>query len=171
MPVFSIKLICRAEPAELRNVREYTIFPPLFYHFSTRPTKLVGTEFQTNSSLNRRIFTSGKGGWVRLNYLVKPLNCINIISMAPNNNYSSTSIRDSLALSRTIMANERTLLAYIRTGMTFIIAGAGIIRFIQDGMYILIFGCALIVAGFCFLYLGFLRYRRYKRSLETPLPK
>lgn len=81
----------------------------------------------------------------------------------------SPSIRDSLALSRTMMANERTLLAYLRTGMTFMISGAGVIRFIQDGMYIFISGCILIVTGVCFLCFGIFRYLQYKHVLEhTP---
>lgn len=83
----------------------------------------------------------------------------------------SASIRDSLALSRTMMANERTLLAYVRTGMTFMISGAGIIRFIQDGTYIFISGCILIASGVCFLCFGILRYLQYKHSLKPTLLK
>ena len=86
-------------------------------------------------------------------------------------NQSSVEVRNSLALSRSVMANERTLLAYIRTGMTFIISGAGIIRFIQDGNYILITGLIMIVIGVFFLFWGTYRYRRYKHLLETTYSK
>ena len=87
--------------------------------------------------------------------------------MITNINYSSMSTRNLLALSRTDMANERTLLAYLRTGMTFIITGVGIIRFLKDGVFIVICGSVFIITGVYFLCCGGLRYHRYKHLLKT----
>ncbi|VAW20370.1 hypothetical protein MNBD_ALPHA12-99, partial [hydrothermal vent metagenome] len=39
---------------------------------------------------------------------------------------------NSLALDRTILANERTYQAWIRTGLALLVAGLGIFRFLQD---------------------------------------
>jgi len=78
---------------------------------------------------------------------------------------SPTAIRDSLAFSRTKMANERTFLAYIRTAMTFMIAGAGILQFIQGGYYILISGWLLIVMGIFIFCWGHMNYKKFKKIL------
>lgn len=84
---------------------------------------------------------------------------------------SSIEIRNSLALSRSVMANERTLLAYIRTGLTLIVSGGGIIRFIQDGKYILFFGLIFIAIGIFFLCWGIYRFRQYKNLLKKTYPR
>lgn len=81
----------------------------------------------------------------------------------------STAIRDSLAMSRTTMANERTLLAYIRSGMTFVIAGVGVLHLIQDGIQVILGGCLLILCGIGFFYLGAKNYRIMKESLSSIL--
>lgn len=87
-----------------------------------------------------------------------------MINMIIDDVNSPTYIRDSLALTRTILSNERTMLAYIRTGIAFFIAGAGVLRFIQDGVYVLITGWSLIVLGGIVIIWGIISYRRLRNS-------
>ncbi len=75
--------------------------------------------------------------------------------------------RESLALSRTVMANERTLLSYLRTGIAFAISGAGVLRFIQDGIYVLVAGWLLILLGICFSCFGVYHYHKLKNALKN----
>jgi len=74
-------------------------------------------------------------------------------------------LRDELATTRTVMANQRTLLAYARTGMTFIIAGAGALKFIEDGVMILLTGWGLIGLGILFFVFGWRNYLKFEKSL------
>ncbi len=41
---------------------------------------------------------------------------------------------NTLALDRTVLANERTYAAWIRTGLTSLVTGLGIARFLSDSM-------------------------------------
>ncbi|NHZ69884.1 MAG: DUF202 domain-containing protein [Thermotogales bacterium] len=41
---------------------------------------------------------------------------------------------NTLALDRTVLANERTYTAWIRTGLTSLVTGLGIARFLSDSM-------------------------------------
>ncbi len=82
-------------------------------------------------------------------------------------NSSPTALRDALALTRTIMSNERTLLSYIRTGIAFIIAGAGTLRFIKDGIYVLLGGWGLIIIGVGFFLFGKTRYQALKNEIKN----
>ncbi|HED17849.1 MAG TPA: DUF202 domain-containing protein [Gammaproteobacteria bacterium] len=47
---------------------------------------------------------------------------------------SSLPDTNMLALDRTVLANERTYAAWIRTGLTSLLAGLGIARFLQGSM-------------------------------------
>jgi len=38
-------------------------------------------------------------------------------------------VRDILAINRTVLANERTFLAYLRTSATFLLAGISLLKF------------------------------------------
>ena len=44
-------------------------------------------------------------------------------------------LRDELALDRTLLANERTLMAYLRTGVALMIAGVTIMHFASRGWF------------------------------------
>jgi len=80
-------------------------------------------------------------------------------------------LRDELATTRTVMANQRTLLAYARTGMTFIIAGAGALKFIEDGMMILLAGWGLIGLGILFFAFGWRNYQKFEKNLACSCDK
>lgn len=76
-----------------------------------------------------------------------------------------TSVDDTLALTRTILSNERTLLSYTRTGMAFLVAGVGIMQFVDKGIYILISGWLLIVMGIYIFCWGHMNYQKFKKIL------
>ncbi len=73
---------------------------------------------------------------------------------------------DSMAVTRTVLANERTLLAYIRTSLTFAITGAGVLKFIEDGMTVIIIGWGMILAGVILLIIGLFRYKKLSDNFK-----
>jgi putative membrane protein len=74
------------------------------------------------------------------------------------------SLRDELAVDRTLLANERTLLAYLRSGVALLIAGVSIIHFSQEGWFWAV-GMACLPTGVITSLVGVLRYRRMSRSI------
>jgi len=74
------------------------------------------------------------------------------------------SLRDELAVDRTVLANERTLLAYLRSAVALLIAGVSIIHFSQSGWF-WAFGFACLPIGITTGIIGALRYRRMSRSI------
>lgn len=79
----------------------------------------------------------------------------------------SVNFNDTLALTRTRLSNERTLLSYVRTGIAFLIAGAGIMRFIEDGVYVFVSGWSLIIVGGIVAGWGLMNYRKLQNALIT----
>jgi putative membrane protein len=73
---------------------------------------------------------------------------------------------NSMAVTRTVLANERTLLAYIRTSLTFAITGVGILKFIEDGMTVILVGWGMILAGAILFLVGLLRYKKLSESIK-----
>src|SRR3989344_356608 len=53
-------------------------------------------------------------------------------------------VRDILAINRTVLANERTFLAYLRTSATFLLAGISLLKFFDS--------LVTQIAGFMFLF-------------------
>ena len=76
-----------------------------------------------------------------------------------------TSVRDRLALERTLLANERTLLAYIRTGLTITAAGFAVAHFL-DSRVAIGAGGAVMLAGITAISLGVWRFRSVLRRLR-----
>jgi putative membrane protein len=74
------------------------------------------------------------------------------------------SLRDELAVDRTMLANERTLLAYLRSAVALLIAGVSIVHFSQSGWF-LTFGIACLPIGIITGLVGVLRYRRMNGSI------
>ena len=68
-------------------------------------------------------------------------------------------LTDELAMDRTAMANERTLLSYIRTGLAFGITGAGVIKFFESFVPLLL-GWGMVVLGVLVVVLGVWHFRR-----------
>ena len=73
-------------------------------------------------------------------------------------------LTDELSMDRTAMANERTLLSYVRTGLAFGITGAGVIRFFESFVPLLL-GWGLIVLGILVTTLGAWHFRRIARHI------
>ncbi len=78
---------------------------------------------------------------------------------------SQLTLRDELAMDRTMLANERTLLAYLRAGMGLIIAGISIIHFSQRAWF-LVTGLACLPGAAVVMTVGWMRYRRMGRAIS-----
>lgn len=74
-------------------------------------------------------------------------------------------LRDELAVDRTLLANERTLLAYLRSGVALLLAGVSIVHFSQQGWFWAV-GIACLPAGICTGILGMARHRKMNRSIS-----
>lgn len=76
------------------------------------------------------------------------------------------SLRDRLAIDRTVLANERTFLAYIRTALALIIVGASFLHFVEEGI-VPALGTAFIVIGGVVQLFGVLRFLKTRRRLAA----
>ena len=75
-------------------------------------------------------------------------------------------LRDELAIDRTLLANERTLLAYLRSGVALILAGVTFIHFAQEQWFKII-GILCLPAGIAFMLFGGVRYRRMSADIAA----
>ncbi len=79
-------------------------------------------------------------------------------------------LRDYLAIDRTILANERTLLAHARTSICLLAGGVTAIQLLEE-TYAAALGVAAIIAAVAVAVLGLFSYQRgrrhYKGVLET----
>ena len=73
-------------------------------------------------------------------------------------------LRDLLAVDRTIAANERTLLGYLRTSLALVATGGSLLHFV-DETWALATGLALIASGVPLLGFGMSSYLRRRRAL------
>ncbi len=74
--------------------------------------------------------------------------------------------RDSLALIRTDLANERTLLAYGRTALMVVATGVSLIKFFPESPLAISLGWALSVAGAIIGITGLARFTRLRKRLR-----
>lgn len=74
--------------------------------------------------------------------------------------------RDTLALERTRMANERTFLAYIRTGLSLLAAAAVLFQFFSKINSYVATVWVLVVLGVLVLVIGLLRFYKVKAELN-----
>jgi putative membrane protein len=91
--------------------------------------------------------------------------------MSPDSDHTpgsteGASLRDALAVRRTILANERTLLAYIRTGLAVFIVGVSFLHLLATSEAHLL-GWAMIVIGLAVCVGGLLRFLHEKRHLDA----
>ena len=75
-------------------------------------------------------------------------------------------LRDELAVDRTLMANERTLLVYLSTGVSLILAGMSFIHFAQSSWDAAI-GASCIPMGFFLMPFGVVRYRKKLSTINA----
>lgn len=74
----------------------------------------------------------------------------------------TATLRDRLAVERTVLANERTLLAFARTALTLFVAGVSFLHFFPSGT-LQIVGWAFVPAGVAVLLAGGWTYARTRR--------
>ncbi len=75
------------------------------------------------------------------------------------------SLRDHLAIDRTLLANERSFLAYVRTSVTLFIAAISLIKFF-DATWIQISGQLMLAATAIIFFRGLLKYKAAQRVME-----
>jgi putative membrane protein len=78
-------------------------------------------------------------------------------------------LRDQLALDRTVLANERTLLAYIRTSLGFLVLGVTFLHFLEQVAYHFV-GYAFLVVGVLIFLAGCTRFVKIRRDLKRVRP-
>lgn len=74
-------------------------------------------------------------------------------------------LRDELAVDRTVLANERTLLAYIRTALGFLVLGLTFHHFLDQRVYHIVGSGFMVVAAVIFILGGF-RYFQIRTNLR-----
>jgi putative membrane protein len=77
-------------------------------------------------------------------------------------------LRDRLAVDRTVLANERTMLGYVRTAMAFLALGVSFLHFLQ-GIYAQIAGSVFMAVSLPLLAVGAVRYLQVRRDLDNVL--
>ena len=77
-------------------------------------------------------------------------------------------LRDRLAVDRTVLANERTMLGYVRTAMAFLAMGASFLHFLP-GIYPKIAGSVFMAVSLPLLVVGAVRYLQVRRDLDNVL--
>ena len=76
------------------------------------------------------------------------------------------SLRDFLALDRTILASERTVLAYVRTALMLIVSAISLIKLFPLNFLAQTAGIALVPLAALVTLIGFQRYLLLSRSLK-----
>ncbi len=88
----------------------------------------------------------------------------------PDNYYKDLEVplcnADLLSIERNKLSNERTLLSYSRTFLTFIVAGATLIQFFNNMIFVYL-GYALIPTGILIFIIGLCRYYRTKKRITS----
>ena len=80
---------------------------------------------------------------------------------------NDSTLRDTLALKRTLLANERTFLAYVRTALSLIAGSAVLFQFFSDIPLYLLIAWLLILSGGLVLLVGLFRFIRVARQLKA----
>ncbi len=75
-------------------------------------------------------------------------------------------LRDTLAVQRTILANQRTLLTFFSASLALVISGVTLIRFFNSPA-ICGFGFLLLPAAAILLVFGIRNYRLHKQKIEA----
>ncbi len=76
-----------------------------------------------------------------------------------------TIVQSQLSIERTVLANKRTLMAYFRSAVSLIVAGAGLMKFIQDPIWCII-GIIFIIVAPVMMTIGIVDYYRVKKLID-----
>ncbi|MBQ0042917.1 MAG: DUF202 domain-containing protein [Lachnospiraceae bacterium] len=77
---------------------------------------------------------------------------------------SNAIMQSELSIERTKLANRRTLLSHIRSSIALIVAGAGLLKFIQDPIWI-VTGYICLALAPILLIIGIVEYVRMKKLI------
>jgi putative membrane protein len=77
----------------------------------------------------------------------------------------NTEIRDSLALERTLFANERTFLAYVRTAMGLVLGGFSMVQFFHHKVFVWV-GGVFVPIGILVGLLGLKKYLEKRKAIS-----
>lgn len=86
-------------------------------------------------------------------------------SVDPATAAKQMTIRDTLAVDRTILAHERTFLAYVQSFLAMIGAGLALIHLVAS-IWVQALGYALLPIGVLFLTVGIVKQRRRQRLMR-----
>jgi putative membrane protein len=75
-------------------------------------------------------------------------------------------LRDSLAIDRTNLANQRTLLSFIRTSIMLLATGVTIMKLLPIINPLFYTGIIAIVASVVFITIGSFSYKRVKKDIS-----
>ena len=75
-----------------------------------------------------------------------------------------------LAITRTVLANERSLLAYVRSALGCFLGGAGLLKFFGHPLYEIV-GIVLIAFASALLFVGIRKYRTIKKVISDIDPE
>jgi putative membrane protein len=82
----------------------------------------------------------------------------------PNSKNELAKRRTDLAVQRTILANARTFSAWIRTGLSSVLGGLAVVKFMGDNEiyrgYILLIGILFVVIGIAIYFFAFLSFKK-----------
>jgi len=74
-------------------------------------------------------------------------------------------LRDTLAIERTELSNERTFYACIRTGLTLFVVGITMLKLLEDPFFKQI-AWLFIAASFVFIFIGFFHYLSNEKAIK-----
>ena len=74
-------------------------------------------------------------------------------------------LRDELAVDRTVLANERTMLGYVRTGLAFLVLGLSFLHFLEEAYYH-VAGYVFMAVAVIVLLVGIIRFLQMRRELQ-----
>ena len=79
---------------------------------------------------------------------------------------NASSAQSAMALERTRMANTRTMLAYIRSAVALFVAGAGLLKFVSEIVWVYIVGILFIIATPILLGVGIWEYLTMRKRID-----
>ena len=81
-------------------------------------------------------------------------------------NTESLTLRDILAIDRTILSNERTFLAYIRTALTLLLGGVGLKNLLENDWIMNFLGSVFIIISVLIFIAGLDKYFKKKKHIS-----
>lgn len=77
----------------------------------------------------------------------------------------ASKVQSELSIERTVLANRRTFLAYFRTAVALIVAGAGLLKFVQNSVWVYL-GIAFVILTPVVMIMGIYDYVQVKNLIK-----